>query len=84
MDISVQLYSVRQHLADDPSATLARLAEMGFTQVEPFGLMDHADMLRDQLPINGLTAPSSHASSSSARRRMRSLPRGSFRLTTAV
>lgn len=62
MDISVQLYSVRQHLADDPSATLARLAEMGFTQVEPFGLMDHADMLREQLPAHGLTAPSSHAS----------------------
>ncbi|MBE9404891.1 sugar phosphate isomerase/epimerase [Brachybacterium sp. Marseille-Q2903] len=62
MDISVQLYSIRQHLTDDPTAALARLAEIGFTQVEPFALMDHVEMLREQLPMHGLTAPSTHAS----------------------
>src|SRR5919204_4597869 len=36
--LSVQLYSVRDHLAADQNATLARLAELGFRYVEPFGL----------------------------------------------
>lgn len=62
MDTSVQLYSVREQLAADPAAALARLAQIGFTQVEPFGLMDNATMLREQLSAHGLTAPSTHAS----------------------
>lgn len=36
--LSVQLYSVRDQLAADQPATLARLAEIGFRHVEPFGL----------------------------------------------
>ena len=36
---SVQLYSVRDQFAADPKATLDRLAGIGFTQVEPYGLV---------------------------------------------
>ena len=38
-DLSVQLYSVREPLADDLFGTLARLSEIGFSQVEPFDLL---------------------------------------------
>jgi sugar phosphate isomerase/epimerase len=58
---SVQLYSVREAFAEDPAGTLARLAGIGFTQVEPFGLAEHADILRTALPEHGLTAPTAHA-----------------------
>ncbi|RRO19967.1 sugar phosphate isomerase/epimerase [Saccharopolyspora rhizosphaerae] len=36
--LSVQLYSVRDQIAADQPGTLARLAELGFRHVEPFGL----------------------------------------------
>lgn len=62
MEISVQLYSVREALAADPAATIARLAAMGFTAVEPFGLMEHAEVLRPLLREHDLRAPSTHAS----------------------
>ncbi|TDV39727.1 sugar phosphate isomerase/epimerase family protein [Actinophytocola oryzae] len=58
---SVQLYSVREAFAEDPADTLARLAGIGFTQVEPFGLAEHAEILRTALPEHGLTAPTAHA-----------------------
>jgi sugar phosphate isomerase/epimerase len=59
--ISVQLYSVREAFATDPAGTLARLADIGFTQVEPYGLAENAAALRTGLPDNGLTAPTAHA-----------------------
>lgn len=62
MQISVQLYSVREAFAADPASTLRRLAEIGFTMVEPYGLMDHAETLRTLLAQHGLTAPSAHVS----------------------
>lgn len=62
MQISVQLYSVRDAFAEDPSATLARLASLGFTAVEPYGLLEHAETLRPLLAEHSLTAPSCHAS----------------------
>lgn len=58
--LSIQLYSVRRELADDLDGTLARLAEMGLTQVEPFDLVTDPTGLRDALSRNGLTAPSAH------------------------
>jgi sugar phosphate isomerase/epimerase len=60
-ELSVQLYTVREALAADPDATLARLAEIGFRQVEPFALLEHAAALRDGLPRHGLAAPTTHA-----------------------
>src|SRR5919199_3964186 len=59
--ISVQLYSVREAFAADPAGTLARLAKIGFTQVEPYGLAEHAAVLRTGLADHGLTAPTAHA-----------------------
>lgn len=62
MQISVQLYSVRDAFAADPAATLRRLAEIGFTHVEPFALLEHAETLRPLLAEYGLNAPSTHVS----------------------
>ena len=55
--LSVQLYSVRDQFAADPLATLQRLAGIGFTDVEPYGLVQHLDALRDGLPQTPLSAP---------------------------
>ena len=60
-ELSVQLYSVRDAFAADPADTLRRLAAIGFTQVEPYGVVENAEALRAGLPANGLTAPTAHA-----------------------
>ena len=60
-DPSVQLYSVREAFAADPSETLSRLAAIGFTQVEPYGVVENLTALRTGLPASGLTAPTAHA-----------------------
>jgi sugar phosphate isomerase/epimerase len=39
--ISVQLYSVRDDMKKDPVATLTKIAEMGYRQVEPASYVDH-------------------------------------------
>jgi sugar phosphate isomerase/epimerase len=57
---SVQLYTVRDDLAQDFDGTLGKLAAFGFTQVEPFALLNFADDLRKGLAQNGLTAPTTH------------------------
>jgi sugar phosphate isomerase/epimerase len=57
---SVQLYSVRQEFSDDPQGTLRRIAEIGFRQVEPYGLVDHRAALEKALPAQQLTAPTAH------------------------
>ncbi|TCO44261.1 sugar phosphate isomerase/epimerase family protein [Actinocrispum wychmicini] len=58
---SVQLYSVRTRFAEDPEDTLRRLAGIGFTQVEPYSLVENLAALRVGLPAAGLTAPTAHA-----------------------
>jgi len=58
--LSVQLYSVRDAFAADPAATLSRLAEIGFTQVEPYGVVENLAVLRG-LGSYGLSAPTAHA-----------------------
>jgi sugar phosphate isomerase/epimerase len=59
--LSVQLYTIREALSDDPVAALERLAEIGFTTVELFGFVDRAAEFADLLPRFGLTASSAHA-----------------------
>lgn len=59
-ELSVQLYTVRDALAQDFDGTLGKLAGFGFTQVEPFALLNFADELRNGLARNGLTAPTTH------------------------
>lgn len=59
-NLSVQLYTVRELLTEDTVGTLRRIADIGFTQVEPFGLLDFADGLRQGFAETGLTAPTTH------------------------
>jgi sugar phosphate isomerase/epimerase len=59
-DLSVQLYSVREPLAADFAGTLTRLADIGLTRVEPYGLLDVADRLATALPAAGLSSPTVH------------------------
>lgn len=69
--LSVQLYSVRDQLAADRPATLAKLAEIGFRHVEPFGLaspdrtpaerLTAAHALRADLDAAGLAVSAVHA-----------------------
>jgi sugar phosphate isomerase/epimerase len=60
-ETSVQLYSVRDEFAAHPEGTLRRLAQIGFTRVEPYGVVENLAVLRDALPAFGLTAPTAHA-----------------------
>jgi sugar phosphate isomerase/epimerase len=59
-ELSVQLYTVREALAQDFDGTLGKLASFGFTQVEPFALLNFADELREGLARNDLSAPTTH------------------------
>ncbi len=60
-NLSLQLYTVRGKLEEDFDATLARIAEIGYTKVEPFGVVEMADKLAEALPKYGLSAPTTHA-----------------------
>ncbi|MDT8913779.1 TIM barrel protein [Amycolatopsis sp. PS_44_ISF1] len=60
-EVSVQLYSVRDEFAADPAGTLQRLAAIGFTRVEPYGVVQNVEALTAGLPACGLTAPTAHA-----------------------
>lgn len=59
--LSVQLYTVREAAHDDLHGTLARLAALGLSNVEPFAITDFPD-LGDALRASGLAAPTAHAS----------------------
>ena len=59
--LSVQLYTVRDALSADLPGTLRRIASIGYTNVEAFGYVEHAEELRDALADAGLQAPSGHA-----------------------
>jgi sugar phosphate isomerase/epimerase len=58
---SLQLYTVRGPLEKDLEGTVKRVAELGFTAVEPYNFVATADALAAALVANGLTAPSGHA-----------------------
>lgn len=59
---SVQLYSVRDAIAADLQGAVARVAEIGFTKVEPHGFAERADEYARAFAAAGVTAPSGHAS----------------------
>ncbi|UFU07011.1 sugar phosphate isomerase/epimerase family protein [Ruania halotolerans] len=59
--ISVQLYSVRDAMSTDMTATLRRLAEIGFQSVEAFGFVDRVDEYLAAKQASGLEIPSGHA-----------------------
>ncbi len=61
--IGLQLYTVRDAMKNDVAGTLAKVAQMGYREVEFAGLFDHTPKdVRGMLDGNGLTAPSSHVS----------------------
>jgi sugar phosphate isomerase/epimerase len=60
LNLSVQLYSVRNALAEDYDGTLGRIAEFGYTQVEPFQFTNFLDELRSGLTKYNLSAPTTH------------------------
>lgn len=58
---SVQLYSVRDAISHDLQGAIARIADIGFTQVEPYDFVESADQLEVAFAATGVTAPSAHA-----------------------
>jgi sugar phosphate isomerase/epimerase len=59
--IGLQLYTVRDLLKQDFEGTLARVAAIGYREVEFAGYFDHApEQVRAALDRNGLTAPGAH------------------------
>ena len=59
--IGLQLYSVRDLMKQDMPGTLAKVAAIGFKEVEFAGLFDRpAKEVRAMLDRNGLTTPASH------------------------
>ncbi len=58
--ISVQLYTVRDALAADFDGTLGKIADIGYTQVEPFAFTKSVDELEAGLAKYGLSAPTTH------------------------
>ncbi|WP_041768055.1 sugar phosphate isomerase/epimerase family protein [Leifsonia xyli] len=56
----MQLYTVRELLTEDMVATLGRITEIGFTQVEPFAFLSFGEKLRQGLIGAGLAAPTAH------------------------
>jgi sugar phosphate isomerase/epimerase len=58
---SVQLYSVRDAIADDLQGAVARVAAIGFRFVEPYGFADRAAEFEQAFRDSGVSAPSGHA-----------------------
>ena len=61
MSYSIQLYTLRNAAQEDLPGTIRRVAEIGFTQVEPYNFVATVAELGKALKENGLTAPSGHA-----------------------
>lgn len=64
--VGVQLYTLRNEIGKDPKGTLARVAQLGYKQVETFGYGNRKWFgltpaeLSSVLKNNGLTSPSGH------------------------
>jgi sugar phosphate isomerase/epimerase len=58
---SVQLYSVRDAITEDLQQAVARLAEIGFTKVEPYSFVERAEEFERAFKASGVAAPSGHA-----------------------
>jgi sugar phosphate isomerase/epimerase len=68
--IGIQLYSLRRELAKDFEGTLARVADIGYTEVEFAGYHDrNPAQVKATLERTGLAAPSAHVPISHLRER---------------
>ena len=64
-DISIQLYTVRDHMKESVPDTLKAIAGMGYTEVETAGYFGHsAKEFKTMLADVGLKTPSAHVSMS--------------------
>jgi len=60
-NVGVQLYTVRDLMKDDFEGTIAKVAQIGYKEVEFAGYFGRtAQRVKDVLQKNGLTAPSTH------------------------
>lgn len=59
-NISVQLYTVREQAAEDLGATLQRIADLGYSLIEPYGFVGFGPALGEALRSSGLRAPTTH------------------------
>lgn len=57
---SVQLYSLRDAIAEDLDAAIARVREIGYENVEPYAFVERVDDFERALRATGLQAPSGH------------------------
>ncbi|WP_240347503.1 TIM barrel protein [Curtobacterium sp. 24E2] len=57
---SVQLYSLRDAIAEDLDKAIARVAEIGYENVEPYAFVERAADLERAFAATGLKAPSGH------------------------
>ena len=60
-DLSVQLYSVRDAIADDLAAAVDRIAAIGLRNVEPYGFAERVQEYERAFAASGVSAPSGHA-----------------------
>jgi hypothetical protein len=58
---SVQLYTVRDAISEDLQGAVARVAQIGFTKVEPYAFVERADEYARAFADSGVAAPSGHA-----------------------
>ena len=59
--VGIQLYMLRASMRADPEATIARIASLGYGQIEWWGNWDRTPVqVRTMLDANGLVAPSAH------------------------
>lgn len=58
-NIGIQLYTLRNQIAEDPVATLKAVADAGYKQVEPYGFPDAGPMIQAAKDY-GLAVNSSH------------------------
>ncbi|MEW1811953.1 sugar phosphate isomerase/epimerase [Pseudarthrobacter phenanthrenivorans] len=61
MTYSVQLYTVRDAIEGDLPGTIRRLAEIGFTQVEPYQFAERVEEFARAFADYGINAPTGHA-----------------------
>lgn len=62
MEISVQMYSVREDLATDFQGAVARLVELGLTHAEPYHLLEYREDLVRAREQHAIDFPSAHQS----------------------
>ncbi|HEY2674158.1 MAG TPA: sugar phosphate isomerase/epimerase [Rugosimonospora sp.] len=61
VNIAVQLFSVRDHLGPELGETCKRLAEIGYTHIEPYDIIGDTPALHRAMRDSGLVAAAAHA-----------------------